>query len=682
MRIRRVVLRNFGLYRGEQVLDLAPRSKRGETKPLILVGGHNGAGKTTVLEAVRLCLYGRLALGSRVSESEYQAYLRDRIHRSKDVVIPVSYASVALEFDYAQAGRPATYLVQRAWETRGSSGVTEVLRVFRDGEPLADVESQFWPEFVRSLVPPGVSQLFFFDGEKIKRLAEEQSETETLAEAIKALLGLDLVERLQADLDLYNSRYLKKTATGSLAVRLSEIESSEAQLVRSLEELRGLEEDLNLRVAQLTSEIGRAEQRLAQRGEGLSAQRGELRQRKADLDARREQLERALRDLCEEALPFALCPKLSRELLSQMEKEAERERWDASRMEVEKALVAVAARLTQGRVPKRMGWDAKARAAVKTELASVTKELTDPPVGLDKIKRIHGLSDRVRDQARRTLTEALEIIPKKVGEVTKDLNATIASLREVQGHLSRAPDSDEIAPLVKQLSALQEEQASKSLELTLKSEERARVENELNALRRERDRIIKSQEEAHSVAGRLALSVAARRALDSYLTRLTAAKVEELQKVTLECFQLLSRKTGMVRGLTINPRTFEVTLLDGSGEVIPKASLSAGEKQIYAISLLWSLAKVSGRALPLIIDTPLGRLDSIHRQHLLERYFPIASHQVIILSTDTEVDRVYFEMLRPHTSHTVHLVNHTSGWTEASPGYFWKEATSNVGASA
>jgi DNA sulfur modification protein DndD len=84
----------------------------------------------------------------------------------------------------------------------------------------------------------------------------------------------------------------------------------------------------------------------------------------------------------------------------------------------------------------------------------------------------------------------------------------------------------------------------------------------------------------------------------------------------------------------------------------------------------------------MIIDTPLGRLDSVHRQHLLERYFPFASHQVIILSTDTEVDRAYFEMLKPHTSHSVHLVNHTGGWTEASPGYFWKEETADVGATA
>src|SRR5947208_3467531 len=63
MRIRNVVLQDFGLYRGRQILDLLPRKRHGAVRPVVLVGGHNGAGKTTILEALRLCLYGRLALG-------------------------------------------------------------------------------------------------------------------------------------------------------------------------------------------------------------------------------------------------------------------------------------------------------------------------------------------------------------------------------------------------------------------------------------------------------------------------------------------------------------------------------------------------------------------------------------------------------------------------------------------
>jgi len=63
---------------------------------------------------------------------------------------------------------------------------------------------------------------------------------------------------------------------------------------------------------------------------------------------------------------------------------------------------------------------------------------------------------------------------------------------------------------------------------------------------------------------------------------------------------------------------------------------------------LWSLAKTSGRSLPFIIDTPLARLDVDHRNNLVEEFFPAASHQVIILSTDTEITKPYYEKLLPY----------------------------------
>ena len=99
----------------------------------------------------------------------------------------------------------------------------------------------------------------------------------------------------------------------------------------------------------------------------------------------------------------------------------------------------------------------------------------------------------------------------------------------------------------------------------------------------------------------------------------------------------------------------------------------AGEKQIYAISMLWALAKTSGRPLPVIIDTPLGRLDSDHRKLLVERYFPFASHQMLILSTDTEVDQQYFAELQPGVSQAYHLeFDPEEHQSLVSSGYFWK----------
>ena len=87
--------------------------------------------------------------------------------------------------------------------------------------------------------------------------------------------------------------------------------------------------------------------------------------------------------------------------------------------------------------------------------------------------------------------------------------------------------------------------------------------------------------------------------------------------------------------------------------------------------MLWGLARASARSLPAIIDTPMARLDARHREHLVERYFPNASHQVIILSTDTEVDRRYYESLQPHLARVYHLkYDEAERATVAEEGYF------------
>ena len=99
--------------------------------------------------------------------------------------------------------------------------------------------------------------------------------------------------------------------------------------------------------------------------------------------------------------------------------------------------------------------------------------------------------------------------------------------------------------------------------------------------------------------------------------------------------------------------------------------MSTGEKQIYTTALLWGLAKTSGKTLPMILDTLLGRLDSNHRQLLIERYFPYASHQVVLLSTDTEVKGSLHSLLEPHVSRTFHLAYQQSdGRTTIEEGYF------------
>jgi len=129
-----------------------------------------------------------------------------------------------------------------------------------------------------------------------------------------------------------------------------------------------------------------------------------------------------------------------------------------------------------------------------------------------------------------------------------------------------------------------------------------------------------------------------------------------------------------VHRIAIDTETFSLSLYDLKSKPVPKHRLSAGEKQLLAIAFLWGLAKVSGRRLPVAIDTPLGRLDSSHRNNLVERYFPAASHQVILLSTDTEIGKPEVETLRQNEAIArEYLLKYDSSTrqTTIEPGYFW-----------
>lgn len=677
MMINRLVLRNFGLFRGEQTLDLRVKGRKGAS-PIVLVGGHNGAGKTTILEAVKVCLHGRLALGSRVTDVAYQSYLRDRLHRAPDQKAAASYASVGLEFEYSHLGKRSRYFVQRGWEPRGAAGVKEGIRVLRDDEPLDDVDSALWPEFVRSLVPPGVAQLFFFDGEKIKRLAEEDTEASALAESVKALLGLDLVERLQADLDVFSAKQAKRTARGSTAKRLGELEKELRVLGGELSQVEDEIIQTTEEHTELEGAILAVEERLAQGGEGLASRREDLRQQEANLTAELTATEKGARELIEGGAPFLFCQRLGAQLVKQLELEKARREWAVGQERANDAVRTIRARLKASK-----GLDSAGSKAISqwvdATISEVEAELATEPKAVRGVAILHGLSEADHQACMQTLQVTTPGLAQRLSLQSKKLTALEGELRECRTHLNRAPDSVELAPIVSELSLLQEKQARAALELTLLNERKSGLQKEVAARQRERVRLEKAEAASARASTRLLLAARARDAAGDYLRRLTVAKTQELERQALESFRTLSRKKNFVHAIRINPESFRVTLFDSRGELIPKASLSAGEKQVYAVSLLWGMAKVSGRPLPMIVDTPLGRLDSHHRSNLLTQYFPAAAHQVVVLSTDTEIDRPHYERLRDKTSHAYHLVDE-DGWTRAEQGYFWEG--SRVGANA
>jgi len=80
MIFQELILRNFGPYRDRQIINLLPQSEPNR-RPIILVGGLNGGGKTTLLDAVRLVLYGQRAQCSTRGKLAYHDFLNQSRNR-------------------------------------------------------------------------------------------------------------------------------------------------------------------------------------------------------------------------------------------------------------------------------------------------------------------------------------------------------------------------------------------------------------------------------------------------------------------------------------------------------------------------------------------------------------------------------------------------------------------------
>ena len=144
-------------------------------------------------------------------------------------------------------------------------------------------------------------------------------------------------------------------------------------------------------------------------------------------------------------------------------------------------------------------------------------------------------------------------------------------------------------------------------------------------------------------------------ALVQYEQKILQTRLKSLSSYFVEAFNGLVRRKRLIKAVDIDPDSFAIRLVSKTGKYIDTTELSAGERQLYAISMLWALGKTSGRELPMIIDTPLSRLDSLHREALMGTYLPNAGDQVIMLCTDTELTDEIAAMVEPYVSRTYEI---------------------------
>ena len=659
MILTKLSITNFGVYRDTQEFDLRPRVVDGETVPVVLFGGKNGAGKTTILEAIRLCLYGQLALGNRVRRADYETDIGRRLHRDQSGLPVANGARVSIRFEHIHVGVRSLYDAARGWRI-DNQGLQENITIYKDGALLHDIAAEHWNDFLRDLIPPGLANLFFFDGEQIQALANDETEAETLQEAVKGLLNLDLVDRLKTDLNLYLKQKGTK-ARSDLETQAQDAESAfqvlEGQRRDVIQDRAGLKAQLD----GVASRLQKARQELLQEGAIFVQQQATHKERLPLVERELEETANAIRDLAADLLPFAVAPQWSERLRQRLQTEAQVEQDRMAYAAQSERAAAVALKLLD-----RSFQQATAPAVQPQEWASITsalQALLQPPALDQATPIIHAVSTPQRATLLTWIERVLQAVPAQIATLTSRLETLENERRELTQALRQVPDAAVTTPLLASFQQLSNEEGYLQAQLKQADDALHTLEYQLAELDRQRKKAWQQLALADDTDIRVQRAAKVQVILDEYLAQITQLK-------------LLCRKQLIVQEVQIDPKRFTVRLYGKNRVELPKASLSAGEKQLYAMALLWALRSVSGRNLPIIIDTPMGRLDSEHRHALLTRFFPEAANQIVLLSTDTEIDAAAYQLLQPVISHAFSLeFDQPSGATQVRHGYFGETTT-------
>lgn len=653
MMFKTLKITNFGIFRGRHEIDLSVEPG----KPVVLIGALNGSGKTTFLDAVRLALYGRYATLSNRGRMAYGAYLKKS--RNKFAALKET-SEISLIFD---TGHGETIQIKRIWDGDVDLSQDQFL-VYRDGHH-DDALTARWDDAVHEFFPLELSELFQFDGEKIEFFAEPKNTAKLIDEGLTTLLGLGVVGKSVSDLAAVKKKYLKmqpevmeSAAYLQAQEIISEVEERLARNERLIEELQGKVDLKNTKVNKLKREY-------EAKGGGAFERKREIEMQASKVANQLELSKNEARSFLAGASPLHLLRDDLTEIIS-LNRESSK---STAVEELESDLRGLLSLLASG-----------SDAAVK--LQALLDTSLERGLFNWRISHIDHVMDDIEIDYQGMEASLAKIIQYDI------------QLEQLNEALLTVPDQSDVIDLVKALEKAKVELKLSINDLDEARSERLAIEKDLSVARQmlEKRSAEFSKAELSNIMTKMILQRVDRASemLGLFEKRARSKYISKLEQAVLDSLTRLFRKDGFVERVSIDPDTCVLTLfepirrIDGHDGVITEVSgggaaldvdrLSAGERQLVAIAIVWGLVSCSAKLLPAIIDTPLGRLDGEHRKHLVKNYFPSASSQVILLSTDEEINTGYYEMLKDWISREYELAfDKDKGSSFFSDGYPFAE---------
>ena len=658
MLLTELSLENYGVYLGKNKFNLTCNVD----KPVILIGGKNGAGKTTILEAIMIALYGKGFLGKLISKKEYHEFLSEKIHsHGKNLE---KSASLQISFLFHHNKQEDLYAVKREW---GMDGI-ETLTVKKNNELLFDIDQDIWKQFIENIIPIGIAKLFFLDGDKIVRMINWDKGSAEIHSSVESLVGLDLMERMQSDLKLY---IMRRTGKGKNAKSDNALyKKLLAEKTNLNNEIKTLEEESTIKKIEsdkLSDKIEHAETKIAKLGGIYADKRIRERDDRNKTIQDKIQIEQDLIEELSTISPFYIIPTLFNKISKQIDQDEQNIKKQHGETLLNERLDILTKKSSKNDIWSGIKLKESDKNKLMTRISKILKN------NLKKKSNImFNLSAQDIHEIKKIIYDVHDGWPKFIQLSTRFV-ATKSKLLKLEESLACTPQDDEIGPATTEINKLYEEMGTIKSEISYIERGILSKQAHIKIMNNKLKKVIETNAKIEHGDRGVKFAFDLHKTMDAYIKLMREKKIIQLEQYLLEAIRNLMHKN-MLHKIHIDRETYKLTLYDSDSEQIRPKRLSKGEMQMIGTALLWAVAKASGRTLPFVIDTPLSRLDGNHRANLVERFYPTASHQMIILSTDKEIDKTEYSKLRPHIIKSYHIVHDDKkSITSISDGYFWKK---------
>ena len=698
MKITKLMLNNFSSYEGINIFDFTTTPR----KTIVLIGGQNGAGKTSIFDAIKIALYGPLAFGYSGANSHYSKKIKEYIN-SKTYNKADCNSGVAIEFEIKQDREVKKYTINRQW-TIDDKKLKEDCIIECGGKKYDESEHTYFESYLQSVIPPNLFDFFLFDGEEVGNLFSDDGYNKFIKDALLTLCGIDTYAIIQK----FCSSYIGKSE--------DDVEQQiKEEYAECMKAIHILTEKIRLDNVKIQNNQKRIEEMYVaneqlnesyKRAGGISEKDKSHIQAEIDsLDKKRNEISADLKSFMEDTMPFFLLKSFNADMESQIDFE-------------EKDMISEYVRLMIS----------------KEYLKSILVEKTDNAEQLSE-DLFNAINNKISPKGDNDVERILDFSRDEISAVESVM--TLVDSIDIKTLSRRIKERSKYTKKVISLNqklreALSEEDAQNYLsQIHNNEEEIKRLENEIHQLTQlceSNNLLIKEYSTKKDLLYKKILDTAANKhayALSSDIAEIMGTLIDsktksirkKLAKYTVENLSEIYRKDNLITSIDIS-EDFKITLYQkliysvdeiksaiyniGLNEFfsqIDEASqkhlleqmkiksveeinfkihnidekteftlnrrieltrLSKGERQIFILALYQAMIKISNNDIPFVIDTPYARIDAIHREEISKKFFPKISKQVIILSTDEEITEDYYPIIKPYIAQEYLLSNNQS----------------------